>query len=55
MTWAFTRVLGLLIFIAHHAEAISPISTKGGKLYDEDGKQFFVKGCTPHSRPALLC
>lgn len=28
------------------AEAVSPVSIKGTKLYDESGAQFFLKGTT---------
>jgi hypothetical protein len=34
---------GVLLF-ATLVASISPISIKGSKLYDQDGKQFFVKG-----------
>ena len=36
--------LWLLVGVLNQGEAISPISVKGTKLYDEDGNQFFVKG-----------
>ena len=37
-------LVAVLAFAARAAIALSPISVKGTKLYDEDGKQFFVKG-----------
>jgi hypothetical protein len=37
LIWLAAGILGLV-------EAISPISVKGTKLYDEDGNQFFIKG-----------
>ncbi|ORY68255.1 Glucanosyltransferase-domain-containing protein [Pseudomassariella vexata] len=36
--------LFLLCVVSYRVDAISPISVKGTKLYDEDGNQFFVKG-----------
>ncbi|KAI0025994.1 hypothetical protein F4780DRAFT_2368 [Xylariomycetidae sp. FL0641] len=40
MRWASSPLLCLPILVG----AISPISTHGTKLFDEDGSQFFVKG-----------
>ena len=36
--------LCLVLFCSSPVSAISPISVKGTKLYDNDGNQFFVKG-----------
>lgn len=41
---AISRLLCLAFLLPSLVTAISPISIKGTKLYDEDGKQFFVKG-----------
>ncbi|KAK4141028.1 Glucanosyltransferase-domain-containing protein [Dichotomopilus funicola] len=41
----------LLVLLPNLAAAISPISVKGTKLYDQDGNQFFVRGVA-YSPPA---
>jgi hypothetical protein len=38
-----SAVCAVLLF-TNLAASLSPISVKGAKLYDGDGKQFFVKG-----------
>lgn len=45
---------GFLLF-ATLVASISPISIKGSKLYDQDGKQFFVKGMLLPKLRSLLC
>ncbi|KAK0705738.1 Glucanosyltransferase-domain-containing protein [Apiosordaria backusii] len=39
-----TALLFLLFFYRSLVEAVSPVSIKGTKLYDESGAQFFLKG-----------
>ncbi|KAK3299505.1 Glucanosyltransferase-domain-containing protein [Chaetomium fimeti] len=41
----FILLLSCLLLVSYSfVEALSPISVKGTKLYDDDGTQFFVKG-----------
>jgi hypothetical protein len=43
-----TFLLSCVLLVSYSfVEALSPISVKGTKLYDDDGNQFFVKGADP--------
>lgn len=47
MNWAhfdFLHLITLTIWVCQTVSALAPITAKGSKLYDEDGKQFYVKG-----------
>lgn len=40
-----SSLLSLLVFLTSgFVEALSPISVKGTKLFDDDGNQFFIRG-----------
>lgn len=43
----------VVLLLTNLAASLSPISVKGAKLYDGDGKQFFVKGWLLSSLPPL--
>lgn len=47
-----------LVLLAAFVRALQPLAVKGTKLYDADGKQFFIKGESEHTvqqqKPAKL-
>jgi hypothetical protein len=40
----FLRLITLTIWACRTVSALAPITVKGSKFYDEDGKQFYLKG-----------
>jgi hypothetical protein len=50
--FSFHSFLCLLVLTFSPARAVSSISVRGTKLYDNDGNQFFVRGIT-HASPSL--
>jgi hypothetical protein len=47
----FLHLITLAIWACRTVSAISPITVKGSKLYDENGKQFYLKGSQALARP----